>query len=326
MGMRPGPTVAEVGEQGVIAAIRAVCPSDKNGDDAAVLDLPTVSSRPVLTTDTLVAGQHFTEAWSTYFHVGAKAVVQNFADIEAMGARPVGVLLALTLPGQTALADVTDLVRGMKTIVDEFHAELVGGDITQGPQVVIGVTAVGVLGGPVPPLQLHRARPAQQVIASGRIGYSAAGLAMLQHFGPRDGAVPAQLAPLVAAHRIPSLHMGRGVIARAARATSMTDNSDGLIRDLSVLAERSGIAIDLDPDAIAPDELLLRAGEVVGVDPWEWVLTGGEDHTLLGTTSYPVPSGFRVIGQTSRCSSASSLPPVTVGSMPPKYTTGWSAL
>ena len=112
--------------------------------------------------------------------------------------------------------------------------------------------------------------------------------------------VPAQLEPLAAAHQVPELTPGRGVVARAAGACAMTDNSDGLIRDLTQLAEASGVGVDLASNAIAPDRLLVQAGELLGVDPWEWVLGGGEDHTLIGTIEGSAPVGFRSIGAVSR--------------------------
>ena len=97
----------------------------------------------------------------------------------------------------------------------------------------------------------------------------------------------------------------------------MTDNSDGLIVDLTTLAAASGVAIDLDSDAIAPDADMIRAGELTGTDPWEWVLTGGEDHTILATTAGPAPSGFRVVGRVTKGSG------VTVGGERPAHSGGW---
>ena len=102
----------------------------------------------------------------------------------------------------------------------------------------------------------------------------------------------------------------------------MTDNSDGLITDLGTIARRSEVGIDLAGLAIAPDELLTAAGKLLGVDPWTWVLTGGEDHTLIGTTSKDAPSGFRVIGAVHRRRAGAT---VTVDSVPPVHSAGWDS-
>src|SRR5699024_12268346 len=89
-------------------------------------------------------------------------------------------------------------------------------------------------------------------------------------------------------------------IARATGATAMTDNSDGLVHDLTTIAKRSAVRINIYSEAIAPDELLQRAGDVLDHDPWDWVLAGGEDHTLLGATIEDAPSGFRLIGDVNK--------------------------
>lgn len=310
-----GPTVRDIGERGVIEAIVAAAPSARNGDDAAVLLSSTPNSRAVVATDMLIEGRHFSTSWSTAEEVGKKAITANFADIEAMGARPVAALLALSAPESTPVAFLRGLATGIADRAGEYSAELVGGDVTGGDSLIVSVTAIGSLGGNRPALTLDAARHGQHVVAHGRIGWSAAGFALLERFGRDD--VPEQFAELVTAHCAPSLTPGRGVVARATGATSMTDNSDGLIVDLGVIARRSGVGINLDSAAIAPTPLMAEAGELLDVDPWTWVLTGGEDHTLLATTTGDAPSGFRTVGQVTRSES------VTVDGHTPKYETGW---
>lgn len=313
-----GPTAGELGEHAVIEAIIAAAPSSSNGDDAAVLTHAAPNSQVVATTDMLVEGRHFRRDWSTPEEVGKKAIVQNFADIEAMGARAVAALLAVSVPAETPVSFFERLAAGIESRVAEYSAELVGGDVVSGDQLVISVTAIGSLGGNLPSLRLDRARVGQRVVAHGKIGWSAAGMALLERFGREN--VPEDLTEVVAAHCAPYLTPGRGVVARATGATSMTDNSDGLVVDLTTVAARSGVSVDLFAEVIAPGPELVRAGEVLGVDPWQWVLTGGEDHTLVATTANDVPSGFREIGRVGK---QSGDPAVTVDGAAPHYHGGW---
>lgn len=310
-----GPSLADVGEQAVIDAIVAASPSPINGDDAAVLTPSTPNSRVVAATDMLVEGRHFRADVTTPESVGRKAVIQNFADIEAMGARPIAALLGIAAPPTTPLSVVEGLARGVGAATAAYSTELVGGDVTQSQQLVISVAAIGSLGGNREPLTMAAARPGQRVIAHGTIGYSAAGFALLD----AGVDIPEALEPLARAHQVPQLTPGRGVVARAAGATAMTDNSDGLIHDLSRLAKRSGVGIDLAKLAIAPDHLLKQAGKLLGVDPWQWVLAGGEDHTLLGTCDGSAPVGFRSIGTVTRT------PGVRIDGEAPTYTYGWES-
>lgn len=310
-----GPTIGEVGEAEVIKAIVAAAPSAINGDDAAVLVGSAPNSRVVASTDMLVQGRHFTPQFSTPQMVGKKAVVQNFADIEAMGATPIAVLLAVAAPPETPLDVVSQLAEGVGEMTETWSCELVGGDVTSGKELVVSVTALGSLGGNLDALRLDRARPGQRVVAHGRIGYSAAGLALLRSGKP----VPEEFEVLVEAHQVPELTPGRGVVARAAGATAMTDNSDGLIHDLTTMAAKSQVCIDLAANALTPDHLLARAGHYLGIDPWEWVLTGGEDHTLIGTCDRSAPVGFRSIGTVTRGNG------VRIDGHEPLYAAGWES-
>ncbi|WP_051260258.1 thiamine-phosphate kinase [Corynebacterium sputi] len=311
-------TIGQVGEHAVIAAVRAAAPSARNGDDAAVLSMTTPNARYVATTDMLVENRHFNLDWSTPEEVGAKAAVQNFADVEAMGARATSLLLGISAPLNTPLDTIAGIARGLQSQCSQCAAEIVGGDVVRGESLVLSITAMGELGGPVKPLTLSGARVGDTVIASGPIGWSAAGLALLQHYGSR-AAVPDQFQPLVDQHVSPEFHYGRGPVVRATGAGSLTDNSDGLVSDLRDIALASGVSIDIDSDTVAPNDLMLRAAELTDNDPWDWVFNGGEDHTLLGTTSGDAPTFFRAIGAVGKTSAEA----VTVDGREPWLRGGW---
>jgi thiamine-monophosphate kinase len=78
----------------------------------------------------------------------------------------------------------------------------------------------------------------------------------------------------------------------------MLDVSDGLLRDAGRVAEASGVVLDLSRERLeAFVGPLLPVARALGADPWEWVLSGGEDHGLLA--AFPpgaVPTSFTVIG------------------------------
>ncbi|MCS4490724.1 thiamine-phosphate kinase [Corynebacterium sp. ES2794-CONJ1] len=314
------PTLSEVGEKAVIDTILRTAPSTRNGDDAAVLDYGAPNSRMVVTTDMLVEERHFTKEWSNPAEIGRKAITQNFADVEAMGARPVAALLSLSAPGFTRLQFVSELARGINERISDYGAELIGGDMTDGEYIVISVTAIGQLGGPLEPLHLRNARPGQIVVASGGIGESATGHALLARLG-REAALP-EFESLLRAHCSTIMPPGRGYVARSAGVSAMTDNSDGLVRDIHAIAAKSKVAINLDSQAIGPTEDIMRACEILEEDPWKFVLSGGEDHTLIGTTFGPAPTGFRAIG-TVLSHHPQGL--VTVDSAPPRYQEGWGS-
>ena len=80
------------------------------GDDAAVL---VGSERIIATTDTVVLGRDWLDAWSSGADIGHKVVAQNLADVAAMGGRPTGVLVTLVADPELSLEWVLDHVRGL---------------------------------------------------------------------------------------------------------------------------------------------------------------------------------------------------------------------
>jgi thiamine-monophosphate kinase len=316
-----GITVADLGEFGLIAAIRALLPPDQRlsigpGDDAAVLLVP--DGQVVATTDLLVEGRHFRRDWSGPADVGVKAAAQNLADVAAMGAVPRTLLLGLACPADLAAEWVLDMVRGMVTECRRAGASIAGGDVTAADSIMLGITALGDLAGQ-DPVTRRGARPGDVVAVAGRLGWSAAGLALLRHgLAERgdladggfladggdlaDRGIPADgghaLAALIAAHRRPQPPYEAGPAAAAAGATAMLDVSDGLLSDLGHIAEDSEVCIDLQSDQITVSEPVVLAAGLLGADWTDWVLAGGEDHALAATfpPAAALPDGWSVIG------------------------------
>lgn len=313
------PTVGQVGEFAVIDRATAGRVQSRHtllgpGDDAAIVEAP--DRRVVVTTDMLVHGRHFRLDWSKPVDVGRKAIAQNGADIAAMGARCTGFVVALACPADTSV-DVTDgLTEGLWQEAAVAGASIVGGDLVQCETLVISITALGDLEGRAPVLR-SGARPGDVVAVSGRLGWSAAGLAVLEsglagHSGVVDG------------HRVPTPPYAQGVNAATAGASSLTDVSDGLLADLGHIAAASKVDIDIVSDNVEIADQILSAAADLNVSALRWVLSGGEDHALAATfpADATVPDGWAVIG---RVAGTDGPPAVTVDGETYTGTTGWSS-
>lgn len=285
-------TVGETGEFRLIDRITARLIAGEHtllgpGDDAAIVSAP--DGRVVATTDVLVEGRHFRRDWSGGYDIGRKAAAQNLADIAAMGAVGTALLVGVGCPPETEVEWCDALVDGMRDEAASVGAAVVGGDLVRAPQVTLCVTALGDLQGR-PPVTRSGAQAGDAVALCGRLGWAAAGLAVLGH-GFRSPAV------LVEAHRRPTPPYAEGPRAALAGASSMIDVSDGLVQDVGHVAVASGVAIDLQRGALdIPGQLRDIAG-ALGTDPYDWVLTGGEDHALVATFAAVVPDGWRPIGK-----------------------------
>ena len=294
-------TVADLGEFGLIAAIQAVLPPDQSaivgvGDDAAVLAVR--DGRVVATTDLLVEGRHFRRDWSDPQDIGAKAAAQNLADIAAMGAVPTALLFGLAIPGETQVAWVLDVTKGMAAECARAGATIAGGDVTSADAVMLAVSALGHLAG-WEPVRRAGARAGDVLAISGAVGRSAAGLALLQAGASASSALVSEL---TAAHRRPQPEYEAGPEAAAAGATAMIDVSDGLVADLGHIAAASGVTLSVSTDRLPGVRELTAAAALIGADWREWALAGGEDHALAAT--FPsvanVPVTWTVIGMASR--------------------------
>jgi thiamine-monophosphate kinase len=148
-----------------------------NGDDAAVLRAP--DGRVVATTDLLVEGRHFRRDWSGPFDIGSKAAAQNLADVAAMGASPTALLVGFATPGVLAVAWAEDLARGIAEECKRAGAHVAGGDVSSADSIMIAITALGDLGGREP-VTRGGAHPGDRLAVAGRLGRSAAGLALIE--------------------------------------------------------------------------------------------------------------------------------------------------
>lgn len=258
------------------------------GDDAAVVSAP--DGRVVVTTDLLIEGRHFRRDWSSGYDIGRKAAAQNLSDVVAMGADPTGLVVGLGLPADATIGWLDDLTDGFRDECDLVGAAVAGGDITRCDLVVVAVTALGDLGGRAP-VTRSGARPGDVVAFAGRLGYAAAGLALLRagSTGPVE---------LIDAHRRPLPPYARGPEAAVLGATAMLDVSDGLLQDLGHVAAAAGTALVLDPEAFAVPPVMREAARLLGVDPLEWILSGGDDHALAATfpAHLRLPEGWNVVG------------------------------
>lgn len=258
------------------------------GDDAAVL--VAADGRVVASTDSFVDGRHFRRDWSTGTDIGRKCAAQAMADITAMGARPTGVLLALACPSQLPVRWTDEFAAGLRAECDRAGAVLLGGDVVASDALVITVTALGDLVGRSA-VRRDGARAGQVVAVTGRLGFSAAGFAVLSR-GFRSPAA------LVSAHRVPEPPYRQGPAAAEYGATAMCDVSDGLVADLGHIATTSGVRIELARRALPIPDKLVDIGNALGVDPLDWILHGGEDHALVATfpAQAPLPDGWTAIG------------------------------
>lgn len=285
-------TVSDLGEFGLISRItdglsmsRAVVIGP--GDDAAeVRALKSV----LITIDVLVEGRHFRRDWCSALDVGRRAAAASLADIAAMGGSPTAIVVGFGAPADLPAQWAQQCAAGMAEECARAGASLVGGDVTSAEAVLIAVTAIGN-----PPscgsIRRAGARVGDVIAFHGRLGWAAAGLAVLTR-GFRAPKV------LVDAYRTPEIDYRQGPKAAERGARAMIDVSDGLVADARHIADASGVAISLDPESLLVPEPLAATAAAYNLDPREWMMTGGDDHALLAAfpDAKSVPKGWTIVG------------------------------
>jgi len=287
-------TVADLGEVDLVEAVVARLGTTPAvllgpGDDAAVV--AAADGRVVVTTDVLVEGRHFKRDWSSATDVGVRAAAANLADVAAMGAVPTALLVGLVVPGDLPSQWVLELADGLAEEAARAGAAVAGGDLVRGDLVTIAVTALGSLEGR-DPVTRSGAAPGDLVAVAGRLGWAAAGFAVLSRGfrSPRT---------LTDAHRRPVPPYDEGPRAAGLGATAMVDVSDGLVADMRHLAKASGVSIRLQSEAFHVPQEFQDTARALNANPLQWLLAGGDDHALAATfpPDVDLPMAWSVVGR-----------------------------
>ena len=267
-------TLSDLGEHDLIARIaRAAGPSSMPGvvlgigDDAAVLRTRAAEDF-VTSTDVTVEDVHF--RWSTHAgrNVGRRALLSNLSDLAAMGARPMGFVLALSAPASLTLARFDGLISGLLAESRAHGCPLVGGNLSRARQTVLSITVFGA----VPrgaALRRDALRPGDRLYVTGTLGGAALALARSERAGSRMRRLP-----------VPRLEAGRALLRLRGRGACI-DLSDGLVPDLEQLLRASRVGAELQPDRVPVPRGFASACSRLGLDPRRLSLAGGEDYELL---------------------------------------------
>jgi thiamine-monophosphate kinase len=244
--------LSELGEFGLLRELERRGLASRIEDDAAQL-----AGGLVVTQDALVEDVHFRLDWSSWREVGFKAAAVNLSDLAASGAEPIGLVVTLALPGETALERVLELYEGLA----EAGVEVIGGDTTAADRLVLSLTALG-----------------RSARVPGRGGARAGDLVVVT--GPLGGAGAAFRAGRMAR---PPLRLDEG--RRLARhAHALLDVSDGIAPDAGHIAERSGCRVVVELDRVP----LAEGAELAD-------LGFGEDYELLAAVEDA--GGLAVVGR-----------------------------
>ena len=230
-------------------------------EDAAVLDL-TPGSRLAFTTDTFVVVPLFFPGGN----IGDLAINGTVNDLAMMGARPIGLSVAMVIEEGFAMAKLEEIVATMKAAASAAGVRVVTGDtkvVARGHADGIFINTSGV--GEVPgDLRLSAAglRPGDRLIVSGPIGDHGIAVMSRRSGLSFEADIVSDTAPLV--DLVATLLEG----ATPGAVHALRDPTrGGLAAALCEFSEDSKVAIDLQESAIPVRPVVRAACETLGLDP-----------------------------------------------------------
>ncbi|WP_296881439.1 thiamine-phosphate kinase [uncultured Methanobrevibacter sp.] len=273
--------VSDIGEKEliryIIANSRSITP-----DDTAITKLN--STNLISTCDMLIQSRHFPENMS-YFNMGFKAVTVNVSDLAAMGAEPLGFLLAIALPKDLKLDSFKEIIEGVLNACNYYQIPLIGGDTNEASEIIISGTALGITD---KPLMKDTYNIGDLIAVTGDIGLAALGFE-LDSF---DNIYIKQALK-------PEARIKEGLILRDF-ATSATDITDGLASELYEI-KKDGFGFMIHEELLGISDEYKSLAEKFNLNYLDLVLHVGEDFELLFTISgddlEKLPIDYKVIGE-----------------------------
>jgi thiamine-monophosphate kinase len=255
------------------------------GDDCALLSIPRGYELAV-TTDTMVEGVHFFPD-ANPAQLGHKLLAVNLSDLAAMGATPIAVTLALTLPNidENWLSEFS---AGFLKLAQRYNVDLIGGDTTKGA-LILTVQALGL----VPfqqALKRSTAKVGDLICMTGFLGDAGLGLKIKQGYNAESENASARF------HEpMPRIETG---LALRGIANACIDISDGLVSDLGHILRQSDVGASLDFDKLPFSDDVKNYIENTGDEMMP--LIAGDDYELCFTVPQKfvnrIPKNCTVIG------------------------------
>ncbi len=237
-------------------------------DDCAVI---RVGERfLLLTTDSLHERADFPPGMLPT-EMGHMAIAVNLSDLAGSGAKPEYFLFTISVREGIDEDFFTQILLGIKEVARRYDVDVVGGDIDFGDELYISGFAAGFTERFV--LQ-SGARPGDSVWVTGITGKAEIALERILAGEDRDEV------PFVQNLLTPEPRVREGLRA-SAFANSMTDISDSLAISLNLIANKSGVGIEIFEDSLDLSELTAYVDYEKAL---ELFLYGGGDFELVFTS------------------------------------------
>ena len=243
------------------------------GDDTGALKLG--DEWLVATNDMLVKSTDVPEIM-TPEQVGFKVFTMNISDVASMGAEPIAFLFSLGVPKDFDMDYLEGIAEGIAKASEFYSTPIISADTNEACDLIIDGIALGKT---KRLLTRSGANAGDLVCVTGDIGRALAGLKVYfenLNIGERTRKM------LYDKLLEPKARIKEGQIL-SKYANSAIDISDGMSKELHLIAEMSGVKILIDSEKLPIQEEVFEVAGLLGLDPIEVALASGEEFELIFT-------------------------------------------
>lgn len=207
---------------------------------------------------------------------GFKAVTMNVSDVAAMGATPIGFLFSLGIPEDMSTECLEGIAKGIGDALDFYNLPVLSADTNEADDLIIDGTALGTT---ERLLMRSGAWPEDLLCVTGDIGRALAGyLVWRKELGVSEKTRKVLYEKFLE----PKARVREGVELSKV-ASSAIDISDGLAKELHLIAKMSGVGMEIRADSIPIREEVHEVASLLGMNPVELALASGEEFELVFT-------------------------------------------
>jgi len=296
-------TLSEIGERRLVEIVKkSVHRSSKVvipiGDDCGGVSLDAGGAVLVATSDPCPTPLARVIGYSTdYFDFGWYSAVINLSDIASMGAKPLGLLVAVRAPNDMKLNELKRFYTGLGKACKQFACPLIGGDFQDGPRFEVVGSALGI--GQRGHLLLRKnALPGDAVVVIGELGlFWACALTIIKGLTIQKGRE--SLIRRVLLRPVPRLEIALS-LAKQDLARCGMDVSDGLTVTFNELAKASKVDFYINFENVEVHPVVTEVASALGVNPLNLFRGWGNWQLVVTMRKQNVPKAKK-IAQRLKC-------------------------
>ena len=231
----------------------------------------------VISSDMMIEDVHF-DKLDDPFCLAQKLLRVNLSDIAAMGCKPYGYILNLSIPKQNHKLWLKKFCGGLAKDTKKFNLKLLGGDLGSSKNIFMSITILGIVS-----KKFHKkmmAHEGSEIFVSDTLGDAGIGLQIKKgKFSKLNKPVKNFFLSKLNTP-IPQIKLGESLVGIA---DFCKDISDGFLKEVRFISEISNLQANIFLSEIPLSSHLKNIYDNMQDKKkiWEYILCSGEDYQLF---------------------------------------------